>query len=82
MTTARELTDRLLDLVVTVDLSTDPNDDFVRAGIAVLATALSKLDEPEREAYLGRIERGSLRRAVAKFPCPPFPLVATGTRMN
>jgi hypothetical protein len=43
-------------------------DEFVHGTFGLLAAAISKLPEAEREAELAAIEAGSLRRAVAKFP--------------
>ena len=58
----------LMDTVEGVELD-DPDRDFVDAGVALLALAISRLDLHEREATLRDIEDGgALRRAVQRFP--------------
>ena len=58
---------RLIDTVQAVELD-DPDRDFVDAGMALLALAISRLDSTEREDVLRGIEFGALRRAVQQFP--------------
>ena len=58
---------RLMDTVQTVELD-DPDRDFVDAGVALLALAISRLDPAGREDVLRGIEFGALRRAVQQFP--------------
>jgi hypothetical protein len=49
-----------------------PKEEFVAAGLAFLALAISTLPHVEREIYLSEIERGDLREAVRRFePCHP-----------
>ena len=57
----------LMDTVEGVELD-DPDRDFVDAGVALLALAISRLDSTEREDVLRGIEFGALRRAVQQFP--------------
>ena len=43
-------------------------DEFVNGAFGLLAAAISKLPETERERELMLIEAGDLRRAVGMFP--------------
>ena len=58
---------KLMDAVQAVELD-DSDRDFVDAGVALLALAISRLDPAEREDVLRGIEFGALRRAVQQFP--------------
>lgn len=52
---------QVIDAVGNLDFAGDSLDEFVHAAFAILAAALAKLPETEREAYLAEIERGDLR---------------------
>ena len=79
MSTAGQLVEKLLDVVVETDLQ-QPDTDFVDVGFAVFALAISRLPASKREATLLAIEElGALRKAVRQFPSAgsPLPKVAT-----
>ena len=64
-----ELIRRLMDAAESVEHLDDPDRDFVDAGVALLALAISRLDPAEREETLQAIEDGNaLRLAVNMFP--------------
>ena len=72
--TAKEIFNQLLDDVVrgvnaiADEIDRSPDEEFVRTGFRVLALAISRLPEREREEQLRDIEDGDLRRAVGLFP--------------
>jgi hypothetical protein len=63
--TARQLFDKLADVIVDVDA-----DDFAQAASALVATAFAKLDPMSREIRLWQFECGSLRRSVEEQATP------------
>jgi hypothetical protein len=63
------LLDRLLDSVEAQDFNGDPDEEIVASALALLALAISRLPQTEREAtLLGIEERHVLRQAVGMFP--------------
>jgi hypothetical protein len=57
---------------------TTAHADVENGAFALLAMALARLPESQRERYLSDIERGDLRKAVAQILRPPYPPVASG----
>jgi len=57
---------RMLDVVGEMDPGDSRPDEFVEGSAALLATALARLPETERERWLKCLEDGELRRSVER----------------
>jgi hypothetical protein len=72
---------RMIEAVGNLDFTGDPVDEFVDGAFAILAAALAKMPETERENVLLGLEEGrAMRKAVAMFLGPrsqPYPVAPT-----
>jgi hypothetical protein len=59
--------DRLINAVGDLDFTGEPVEEFAAGAFAILASALAKLPEPQREVLLAGIE-ANLRHAASLFP--------------